>query len=366
MEGSHNDGAARLPWTVDDYGARARETVPAAIFDAMFGTEHDGVGRTDAANRAAFAAFGFRPRVLVDVSECSLATSVLNDRVELPVLLAPIGVASLVHADAELSAARAAGAAGTVTIVSVGSKRPAAEVLAATAGPVWFQMYLFKSRDANQRLVEYAEEIGCTAIVVTVDYPGVAAAADDGLNDGRWRGTLEALGLPEAKTPLLFNVDPKSNWRDIEWLRSLTSLPIVVKGIQTGEDAVLCREHGAAAVVLSNHGGQALPDSVGTLPRLSEVVEAARGLEVYLDGGVREGADVLKALALGARAVLIGRAQQWGLAVGGEQGLIGVLEVLRRELAAAMMFCGLSDVAGVHSRVVSPRVRSVAPGELGG
>ena len=273
----------------------------------------------------------------------------------MPVLLAPVGVASVVHADAELAAARAAAAAGTVTIVSVGATRPAAEIAAATPGPVWFQTYLLKRRYANQRLVEYAEQAGCRAIVVTVDYPGVAAATDDGLNDGRWRGTLEALELPEARSPLLYNVDPRSSWQDIEWLRSLTSLPIIVKGVQTGEDAILSREHGAAAVVVSNHGGQALPDPVGTLPRLREVVEAAAGLEVYVDGGVREGADVLKALALGARAVLIGRAQQWGLAVAGVLGRLGGLEILRRELEAAMMFCGVPDVASVDGRIVAPR-----------
>jgi 4-hydroxymandelate oxidase len=352
--------AVPAPRTVAGYRERAREIVPAAVFDAMFGTERDGTGRTDTANRAAFAAFGFRPRVLVDVSECSLATSVLNDRITLPVLLAPVGVSSLVHPDAELAAARAAGAAGTVMIISVGFTASAAEVAAAASGPLWFQMYLLKSRYANQRMVEYAEECGCTAIVVTVDYPGVAASADDGLNNARVRGTLDALGLPEATSPLLANVDPKSSWKDIEWLTSLTSLPIVVKGIQTGEDAMLCREHGGAAVVLSNHGGQTLPDPVGTLLRLPEVVDAARDLEVYVDGGVREGADVLKARALGARAVLIGRAQQWGLAVGGEAGLVAVLGILRRELEMAMKFCGVTDLANVDSRLVMRRLRLVA------
>lgn len=325
------------------------------LYDAMFGTATDGVGTTDAANRAAFAATQLRPRVLVDVAGAKLATTVLADRVELPILLAPVGGATRVHPEAELGVVRAAAAAGTVAVVSLASSHSIAEVVAAAAGPVWFQVYLLKSAEANRRLAAHAQEIGCTAIVVTVDNPGVITK-EDSRTHKRVRGTIAALGLDEvlgAQGPVLESVDPRATWSDIERLRSDCSLPIVVKGIQTAEDAELAREHGAAAVVVSNHGGQALPDPLGTLTRLPEVVEAVPSLEVYLDGGIREGADVLKALALGARAVLIGRAQQWGLAVGGEAGVRNVLEILRRELQAAMMFCGVTDVERIERQLVS-------------
>jgi isopentenyl diphosphate isomerase/L-lactate dehydrogenase-like FMN-dependent dehydrogenase len=327
----------------------------APLFETMFGSASDGVGRTDAANRAAFAGVELRPRVLVDVRSRTLATTVLRDHVALPVLLGPIGGATRAHPDAEIAVVRAAAAAGTATVVSLASSHSIEAVVAAAGGPVWFQLYLLKSAEANRRLAEHAEAIGCSALVVTVDNPGVLTR-EDSRTRKRVRGTIAALGLDEvlgARGPVLESVDPAATWREIELLRSHCSLPIVVKGIQTAEDAALCREHGAAAIVVSNHGGQALVDPLGTLRRLPEVVAAAGGLEIYLDGGVREGADVLKALALGARAVLIGRAHLWGLAVAGEAGVRAVLEILRGELEAAMMFCGVTAVAEVDRRLVA-------------
>jgi 4-hydroxymandelate oxidase len=343
--------------TVNDYRERARTSLPDRLFDRMFGTADDRIGRTDAANRAAFAAVHLRPRVLVDVSRRSLATSVLGQRIELPVLLAPVGDAARVHPDAELATVGAAGSAGVVTILGLASTYSVDEVVAAARRPVWFQLYVLKRRDMTQRLIEHAEAVGCAALVVTVDNPGVIAqdlAAGTGRKQA-W-GTLATLGLTtelDAGGLLLENVDPAVTWKDVEWLRSITGLPIVLKGIQTAEDADLCTEHGVAGLVLSNHGGHALPDTQGTLARLPEIVGAAGDVEVYLDGGVREGADILKALALGARAVLLGRAQYWGLAAGGEAALRGLLEVLRSELDAAMMFCGVGDVTAVDARLVT-------------
>ncbi|MEN3284806.1 MAG: 4-hydroxymandelate oxidase [Solirubrobacteraceae bacterium] len=345
--------------TVDDYREKARANLPDRLFDRMFGTELDGVGRTDAANRAAFAAVHLRPRVLVDVSRRSLATTVLGQPIDLPVMLAPVGDAARVHPDAELATVAAAGSAGVVTILGMASTYSVDEVVAAARRPVWFQLYVLKSRDMTRRLVEHAEEVGCAGLVVTVDNPGVIArdlAAGAGRKQA-W-GTLAALGLTEeldAGGLLLENVDPTLTWRDIAWVRSITRLPIVLKGIQTAEDACLCAEHGVAGLVLSNHGGHALPDTLGTLARLPEIVGAAGDVEVFLDGGVRQGADVLKALAVGARAVLLGRAQYWGLAAGGAVALHGLLEVLASELDAAMMFCGVTDVTHVDSRLVASR-----------
>jgi 4-hydroxymandelate oxidase len=341
--------------TVEDYRRRASEIVPEALFESMFGTPGDDVGRTDAANRAAFAAVGLRPRVLVDVSECNLATTVLGRPVDLPIMLAPVGGMTRVHAQAELAAVRAASRAGVAMAVSLAANVAAAELVAETAAPLWFQLYVLRDRDATRRLVEHAEEIGCAAIVVTVDNPGLVAKDVSG---GRKYvfGTIAALGLDEVMdgtTPLLPFIDPTLTWRDLEWLCSLTSLPVVVKGIRTLEDAALCRETGVDGLVVSNHGGHVVADPVGTLLRLPGIVEAAGELEVYLDGGVREGADVLKALALGARAVLVGRALYWGLAAGGEAGLAGLLTVLRQELETTARFCGIRDVTAVDRTAVS-------------
>jgi 4-hydroxymandelate oxidase len=343
--------------TVEDYREKARAILPHRLFDRMFGTADDRIGRTDAANRAAFAAVHLRPRVLVDVSHRSLATSVLEQPIDLPVLLAPVGDAARVHPDAELATVGAAGSAGVVTILGMASTCSVDEVVAAARRPVWSQLYFLKRREMTQRLVEHAEAVGCAALVVTVDNPGVIAqdlAAGAGRKQA-W-GTLAMLGLTaelDATGLLLENVDPAVTWADIEWLRSITALPLVLKGIQTAEDAALCEQHGIAGLVLSNHGGHALPDTLGSVARLPEIVEAAGDVEVYLDGGVREGADILKALALGARAVLLGRAQYWGLAAGGEPALRGLLEVLRRELDAAMMFCGVTDVTAVGPGLVA-------------
>jgi len=341
--------------TVADYRRRAAEVMPTPMFESMFGTPEDTVGRTDAANRAAFDAIDLRPRVLVDVSEVSLATTVLGERVELPVMLAPVGGMTRVHPEAELAAVRAAGSQGVAMAVSLAANISISEIIAEAKAPVWFQLYFLRDKEAIRRLVAHAEEVGCSAIVVTVDNPGLVIKDVSGGKKYVF-GTIASLGLDEVMdgtTPLLPHIDPSFSWPDLEWLRSLTSLPLVIKGVRTGEDAALCREFGAAGIVLSNHGGHVVADNRGTITRLPEIVEAAPELEIYLDSGVREGADILKALALGARAVLLGRALYWGLAVAGEPGLRGLLQVLRDELETTMKFCGVTDVTRVERSAVT-------------
>jgi 4-hydroxymandelate oxidase len=351
-----DDGAATKLRSVGDYREQARGILAEHLFENMFGTDGDAIGRTNASNRAAFDAIGFRPRVLVDVSTRNLATTVLGQPVELPIMLAPIGDARRVHPDGELATVRAANAAGVAMVLSMVSSSSATEVVSVAERPLWSQFYVLKDRDATRRLVEHVAELGCGALVVTVDNPGIISKD---VNVGRppqnW-GTLTELGITETlavRRSMLENIDPTVSWKDIDWLCSLTSLPVVLKGIRTAEDAAICREHGVSGLVLSNHGGHALPDQAGTVTRLPEIVDAAGGLEVYLDGGIREGSDILKALALGARAVLVGRAQYWGLTVAGEAGLTDILGILRRELEAAMMFCGVADVAAVDRRLVT-------------
>jgi isopentenyl diphosphate isomerase/L-lactate dehydrogenase-like FMN-dependent dehydrogenase len=246
------------------------------------------------------------------------------------------------------------------------------EVAAAADGPLWYQLYIFRDRRLTSRLVKRAEEAGYRAIVLTVDMPGtksperdVAPSYDLGreydwaptIDPRRLLRNLQDIDLPDAEMPTQRSLnrffDSTLHWLDLAWLRELTSLPIVIKGVQTGIDARLCREHGMDAIIASNHGGFAIPNARSTVETLPEIVAEAGELEVYLDGGVRRGTDVLKALALGARAVLIGRAQICGLVTDGEDGVVGVLDVLRDELEQAMRYCGLVDVRDADERLLT-------------
>jgi isopentenyl diphosphate isomerase/L-lactate dehydrogenase-like FMN-dependent dehydrogenase len=342
--------------TVSDYETRSRELFPPQLFEANFST--DG-GRFEANTRniQAFNSARLRPRVLVGVGTCKVSTTVLGQNIGVPVMIAPAGVHQRAHPDGELATARAAASAGTVMVLSQHSTYTIEEVAEVATGSLWFQLYFLKDRAITERLVLRAEEAGYKALMVTVDHVG-NLQSEHQIVDASWRvlsnfaGTdLEGLSASEVYHNR-FEWD--LNWSDLEWLRARTSLPLVVKGIQTAEDAELCREHGVNAIVVSNHGGHALPDAKGTLETLPEVVDSVRGeLEVYMDGGVRRGSDVLKALALGARAVFIGRPLFWGLRVDGERGVLDVLNILRSELESTMRLCGVTNVEHVSRSLVS-------------
>jgi 4-hydroxymandelate oxidase len=315
-------------------------------------------------NRAAFGRRTFRPRVLCDVSEISTATTVLGTAVALPVLVGPLAYQQLYHPDGECATARAAAAAGTVMAVSTFSTRSHEEIAAAAPGLVqWCQLYVFQDRDVTREHLAGAAAAGCSAVVLTVDTPRLAQRERD------LRVGFEIpsdLPLPYARAAIgtaaqnpadqFALLDASVSWRDLEWIASEGQLPVVLKGIVTAEDAELAVAHGAAAIVVSNHGGRQLDGAPATLDALPEVVEAVAGrVEVLLDGGVRRGTDMAKALALGARAVLVGRAPIFGLAVGGEEGVRHVLELLREELELALCLLGCTspaelDPAHVRSR----------------
>lgn len=347
--------------TVADYEARARRVLPTQLFDVLFGSGGAPGFEANTSNLAAFRAARLRPRVLVGVGTRTMATTVLGTPVSLPVLLAPAGYHQRAHPDGELATARAARAAGTVLTVSTASTFSIEEVAAATDGPLWFQLYVFKSRALGERLIARAEAAGYRALMVTVDHLGRSREREtrfdfsrttehrivSTIDPDRVLRNFQGLDLPGVPDGDAYRTqfDEDLSWRDLAWLRRSTSMPLVVKGIQTAEDARLCREHGVDGIVVSNHGGHASPDARGTLETLPEIVAAAGGdVEVYLDGGVRRGGDVLKALALGARAVLVGRPIFWGLAAGGEEGLCRVLDIYRAELDSAMTLCGVTDV----------------------
>lgn len=320
-------------------------------------------------NAEAFEKLALHYRVLVDVSKRDPATTVLGQRTSMPILVAPTAFHRLAHKDGELASVRAAGDAGAIFILSTLSNTAVEQVVAAASGPVWFQLYVYKDRSATEALVRRVEAAGCRALVLTVDAPLLGRRERDvrnrfALPAGLGIENLHAAGYAElprahADSGLAAYVadllDPSLDWRAIEWLRSITRLPVLVKGIVRADDAARAIEAGAAGVVVSNHGGRQLDASPATIDVLPRVVDAVAGRgEVLLDGGVRRGADVIKAIALGARGVLVGRPVLWGLAAGGREGVVAALTLLRRELDLAMALCGCPDVASMTRDLVTP------------
>jgi isopentenyl diphosphate isomerase/L-lactate dehydrogenase-like FMN-dependent dehydrogenase len=304
-------------------------------------------------NRAAFERWILRPRMLVDISHVTTATTVLGIKSSMPLFVAPTAFQRTVHPDGELAMARGAAAVGVPMCLSTFATATIEEVAeAAPDAPRLFQLYWSSDRGFVRDVVERAEAAGFGAVVLTVDLPRLGRRE----RDLRTRFEVpEELPVPtflalaeaaRAVSPedISWAVDDKLTWRDLEWLRSVSSLPLVVKGILTAEDALLAAEAGAEGVVVSNHGGRQLDGVAASLDALPEVVEAVGERTVVLmDSGIRRGTDVVKALALGAQAVLAGRAPLWGLAVGGADGVEHVLELLRDEIELALALCGCTS-----------------------
>jgi 4-hydroxymandelate oxidase len=325
------------PVNIWDYERLAEDKLDANAHAYFAGGAGDEVTLRD--NVAAFERRKLRPRVLVDVAEVSTATTVLGKEIALPVLIAPLAMQRLAHPDGEEATARAAAAAGTIMCLSSAATCAPAEL---SEGQRWFQVYVWRPRTKTEAAVEQAVASGYSALVLTVDVPYLGR---------RERDVRVGFSVPENLIVQgdLFGegFDASVSWRDLEWLAGY-GLPVVVKGLLTAEDAELACEHGAAAVVVSNHGGRQLDGVSATLDVLEEVVDAVGGrAEVLLDGGVRRGTDVLKALALGARAVLIGRAMVWGLAVAGEKGVADVLRMFRKEVELGLALLGCTSPAEV-------------------
>ena len=349
-----------------DYEQLAQANIEQGHYDFIAGGATDEI--TIRRTRAVFDSIMIRPRMLVDVSDIDLSTTALGQEISMPIMLAPSGNHSAAHPDAEIATVKAAGAAKTVMILSSHGSRTLEDVAAASTGPLWFQQYLFKDRGLTLEMAARAEEAGYSAICMTLDakitpkrernirndYVGPPspnyAHLDLGTHNSRF-----AADAPTGPTDIR---SVSADWSELEWFASSINLPIITKGIMRGSDAKLSVDHGAQAVIVSNHGGRYLDTTPATIEVLPEIVKAIDGkAEVYLDGGIRRGTDVYKSLALGAQAVLIGRPLFWGLAADGESGLSSVLEILRDELDATMGMCGcnvVNDIKNDDISLISP------------
>jgi isopentenyl diphosphate isomerase/L-lactate dehydrogenase-like FMN-dependent dehydrogenase len=300
---------------------------------------------------------------LRNVSALDLSTTVLGTKVKLPVLIAPCGGHKKAHPDGEFATYRAAAACGTILAVSANASSTFEDLAQAAEGHLWAQLYPFHDKEMTKDWLRRARNAGYEAVCVTLDSQWPPKRERNIRNNyQRARGVNYPKAGADAPRPggrAGEGSDPAATWEDLEWIKSATDLPVVAKGIMTGEDVELCAQAGADAVIVSNHGGRHLDNTLATIEVLSEAVAAAKGkMEIFLDGGIRRGADVVKAIALGAKAVFIGRPLFWGLAVGGERGVVRVLEILREEIEITMAKCGRPTIADIDATVVvkAPRL----------
>lgn len=352
---------------LDELEERARAVLPPMVYAYYAGGAEDEVALRE--NRAAYGRWRFRYRVLNEVGEPDLAVSILGDELSLPLLLSPTAAQLLADPEGEVATARAARDAGTLCCVSTLSTRSLEDV-AAAAGPRWFQLYVYRDRGVTGELVDRAVAAGYSAIVLTVDTPvlgrrereeRVGFGLPEGMTyaniagphpRGQARPAATASAIAPGQSGLAVYVakefDTALGWKDLEWLAGRAGIPVLVKGVVRGDDAQAAVAHGARGVIVSNHGGRQLDHSIATLDALPEVVQAVGGpggVNVLVDGGVRRGTDVLKALCLGAGAVMFGRPYLWALAAGGEAGVRRLLERMRAEIAVSMALLGARRIA---------------------
>jgi (S)-2-hydroxy-acid oxidase len=358
-----------VPVCLDDFEAIARQRLPKQVYDYYRSGADDEVSLKR--NVQAFRSLLIRPRVLVDVAQRETVVRLLGG---LSKLAFPIGIAStaaqrMAHQDGELATARAAASMGTIMIVSTIATTSLEDIAEeAPQGQRWFQLYVYKDRAVTMELVRRAEKADYKALVLTVDTPYAGKRRDDLRNAYTLPSHLKMANFPSndikaesvkarGKGTSGFNeyvgklLSPSLTWDDVDWLRTMTRLPLLVKGIITGEDAIEACKHGVSGIIVSNHGARQLDSVPATIEALPEVVDAVKGrCDVFLDGGVRTGGDVFKAMALGAKAVFIGRPILWGLAYDGENGAAKVLEIIRDEFSLCMALAGCRTVDEIVKR----------------
>lgn len=352
--------------SVGDYAGAAAAKLPTGVLGYFEGGALDEITLRE--NTAGWERLKLYYRVLANVGPRQLSTAVLGQRISMPICVAPTAFHKLACDQGEIATARAAKTAETLFILSSLSNTAMEQVFAEAGSPRWFQLYVYKDREITRELVQRAEAAGAEAIVLTVDAPGLGTRERDVRNKFRLPGGLTVANLaplgkgsmPEVSGSGLAayvrdNFKSDLGFDDLDWLCGATRLPVVVKGVCRGDDARRAVEHGAKALVVSNHGGRQLDTAPATCEVLPHVVEALDNrCEVYVDGGIRRGTDVLKAIALGARAVLVGRPILWGLTVNAEQGAADVLEILRRELDEAMLLCGCTSLSEIGGALLKP------------
>lgn len=349
-----------------DYARAARAKLPQGACDYYEGGALDEITLRE--NTAGWERLKLYYHILAGVGAREMETTVLGQKVSMPICVAPTAFHKLACREGEIATAKATKAAGTLFILSSLSNTAMESVLAAAASPRWFQLYIYKDRAVTAELVKRTEAAGAEAIVLTVDAPGLGTRERDMRNrftlpDGLCVENLSPLGkgkMPEVTGSGLAayvrdNFKSDLSFEDLDWLCGCTRLPIIVKGVCRADDARRIAERGAKAIVVSNHGGRQLdtaPPTCEILPQIAQAV--ADRCEVYVDGGIRRGSDVLKAIALGARAILVGRPILWGLTVAGEEGALNVLNILRRELDEAMLLCGCTTLGDINESLLKP------------
>jgi 4-hydroxymandelate oxidase len=349
------------PVNVHDYEALARQRLPRAVLSYIEGAAGDEISL--ARNRSAFDGILLKPRVLRDVSRLDSSTEILGQALRFPFLLGPAAYHKLMHGEGELGTARGAGAAGATLVISALATTSVEEIAAAAGGPLWFQLYVQRDRGFTRELVQRAEAAGCRAICITVDTPVLGTRNREtrdrfdlpaGLDRANLRG-IKGATAPHFDAGGVYSdvLDPSLDWATVDWIRGFAKVPIVLKGVMAPEDARLAVEHGVAGVIVSNHGARNLDTTPATIEALPGVVEAVEGrMPVLLDSGIRRGIDVVKALALGAKAVLLGRAYLWALAAAGGAGVENIVRIIHTELLTAMALCGCTTIAEIDRRVL--------------
>jgi 4-hydroxymandelate oxidase len=350
-----------------EYEARARESADGSTLDYYDGGSNDEITLRD--NAAAFSRITLYPRMFRGVGKRDTSTTIVGSGARWPVIVAPVALLGMLSPDGEVPAVRAATAAGSIFVLSSLSVTPIEDVVAVATGPVWFQLYVYKDRAASEALVKRVEEAGCSALELTADAPILGRRERDvrndfGLPEGLWTPNLTAdagslAPHPGSDSPFKAAIDalfyPDLTWDDVAWLTSITNLPVLIKGLLRADDAVRAVDAGAAGVIVSNHGGRQLDTAPAAIDALAAIADAVGDrTELIVDGGIRRGVDVLKAIALGARAVQIGRPIVWGLVVNGEQGVGDVLGLLKDELDLAMALTGCRSIDEITSDLLRP------------
>ncbi|XP_015901719.3 peroxisomal (S)-2-hydroxyacid oxidase GLO4-like [Ziziphus jujuba] len=362
---------ASEPVNVKEFQELAKNVLPKMYYDFYTGGAEDQY--TLKQNVEAFQRITIRPRILLDVSRIDMSTTVLGYKISAPIMVAPTGMHQFAHPEGEVATARAAAACNTIMVLSYSSNCSVEEVASSCNAVRFFQLYVFKRRDISAQIVQRAEKSGFKAIVLTVDTPRLGRREADIKNkmvvprlknfEGLSSIAVDSNGGSALESYANETLDSSLRWEDIGWLRSITSLPILIKGVLTHEDARMAVEAGVSGIVVSNHGARQLDYTPATISVLEEVVHAVEGkVPVLFDGGVRRGTDVFKALALGAQAILVGRPVIYGLAAKGEYGVRRVLEMLKYELELTMALSGcpqLQDITRDHVRTEHERLRSM-------